>query len=105
MKYIPLGSIVSVIIYICVFKFSYSILGETPVNILGLGSRGGRNLLINLMSYAGVSLFLVTIIGKFLGKEKRWILEGIIGCFVSVAVTIIYFLIWYSKLVDQGDPI
>jgi hypothetical protein len=107
MKYIPFGFIVCVVIYVLTFQYSYLIFGETPVNILGLGSRnGGWNLLINLMTYAGISLFFVTIIGVFIVKNKRWIFQGIIGCVVSVTMTLVYFILWYSSLVEQGiNPI
>lgn len=105
MKRNHFGFLTITIIYGLIFIFSESLLGKTPVNLLGLGSHEvGSNLLVNLLWYSIASFMIFVLIGFFIKNKINWIdwiTQGILGFLFAVIATVVVIVFWYTYTVKQ----
>ncbi len=79
------------------------VFGETPVNLLGMGSVSGhKNYFINLFSYIVINTVILCFITLFAKEKIKWILGFVFGtCIIAVLFTVFIFsyfeIFWRGK--------
>lgn len=85
--------------------FSFPVVfGETPVNVMNLGSTNGeKNYLINILSYMVIGIIISIGIGIFSSEKLKWIKGAIRGIGTTLLlITILLFsyfeIFWRGKM-------
>ncbi|MBM7603062.1 hypothetical protein JOC75_001032 [Metabacillus crassostreae] len=94
------GCISSIIIYVLIFFFFPIVFGNTPLNLLNLGSRNGAsNFLINIISFGFIVIIIAFISSVFITNKKSWLKGNLIGTVIDITffliISPIYMVIFF----------
>jgi len=99
-----IGFMVGSLTLIIIFLLFPVVFGDTPVNLLRLGSVSGeRNYYINLFSFLLITTVLYGVTCLFIKEKVKWIVGGIFGiCITALLLTVFIFsyfeIFWKAKI-------
>lgn len=94
---VKLGFIIGALTFILTVFIFPLVFGETPVNILKLGSRvGEKNYLINITSYILISIGISMAISVISKKKLKWIKGVIFGTVITALLVTIYIVLYFE---------